>query len=290
MRTLLLLLALASFAHAEPRLADERILLHTNYGDMVLVLYPDVAPKHVAQVLKLTKLGLYDGFNIHRIAKGFVVQISNEFDRLTPITAEQRAAIHKIPAEFSDLLHTRGIVSMARFDDPNSAEVSFSILLGNAPHLDKQYTILGRLDQGMDTLEALEKIPVDTDARPKSKVTLLKATALTAAALAKTPLQHPDPEAMAKALGNMDPPLQRNAVALSLLSAILFFSVIIALLGPTYNREKTALAQIVALTAGIGSFALAQPLPKETGWIGIILFFGACAIYKLLGRFEAPEK
>src|SRR5262249_52345369 len=88
-----------------PRLAPERIVLHTPAGDAVLALYPDIAPRHVEQILRLVRLGAYDSTHFFRVIPNFVVQLSIVQDRTLPLTAEQRAAIQRIPAEFSSLSH-----------------------------------------------------------------------------------------------------------------------------------------------------------------------------------------
>ena len=89
-------------------MGDERILLRTNRGDLVLALYPDVAPRTRAQILKLVRLGVYDSTRFHRVEPGFVVQLTNAQNRKQPLSPEQRQAIVKLPAEFSALPHRAG--------------------------------------------------------------------------------------------------------------------------------------------------------------------------------------
>lgn len=156
--SLLLLMSFRVLA-AEPRLGDEAILFHTDVGDMVAALYPDQAPLHTAQILKLVRAGVYTNTQFFRTDKGYVTQIENFNMRSQPLTAEQLKLIEKIPGEFNDIHHRRGILSMARFDDPNSAESSFSFVLGEAPNLDKQYTVFGEVIRGMDVLDEIEKLP-----------------------------------------------------------------------------------------------------------------------------------
>jgi cyclophilin family peptidyl-prolyl cis-trans isomerase len=167
---------------AAPKVADERIILRTNLGDLVIALYPEVAPKHVAQLLKLTRLGVYDSTWFHRVEPGFVVQLGDAQNRKLPLSAAQRAAIKKLPAEFSALPHQMGTVSMARQDgDPNSAESSFSFLLANAPHLDGKYTVFGRLERGDDVLAAMAATPRDTHNRPLEDIVVRTALVKTVA-------------------------------------------------------------------------------------------------------------
>ena len=159
-----------------PAIGDERILLHTNRGDLVVGLYDAVAPKHAAQIRKLVRLGVYDSTMIFRVEPGFVAQVTNAQNRKKALTAEQHKAITPIPAEFSKLQHRAGIVSMARdTDDVNSAETSFSFMLGRAPELDRKYTIIGELEHGMPLLKMIEKEPRDYYNRPKNPVVVEKA-------------------------------------------------------------------------------------------------------------------
>ena len=176
-----------------PRIGDERIVLHTIGGDIVLGLYPDVAPETCAQLLKLVRLGVYDTTHFHRSEPNFVLQLSTPDFRAVPMTAEQRGAIHPIKAEFSALRHVRGVLSMAREDnDINSGATSFSILLGTAPHLDRKYTIFGRVVQGMDVVDELVKVPrVDNGTEPIVKLLLGKAEVVDGAALAAMKLRGP---------------------------------------------------------------------------------------------------
>ncbi|MGZ3650963.1 MAG: peptidylprolyl isomerase [Bdellovibrionota bacterium] len=289
MKWILALFLFSSSANAvnyeNPRLAGERLVLDTNLGTMEFALYAEIAPKHVAQVSRLAKLGVYDGINIYRVEKGFVAQISNEYDRATPVTQEQRAAITKIPAEFSPIRHARGILSMARFDDPNSAEVSFSILMGPAPHLDNKYTVFGRLEQGYDVLEAIENTPVDSNHVPQTKLGVLRAQILSKAEADKYYRNH------AGVIAAAAPAPQPNnflPVAFLVLNTLLAFGIV--LLSPERARLRTALAHLVLLVSGVGVLTLLTPLIQNNYQVlGVFLFFGMVGIFKALGKFDAPE-
>lgn len=172
----LIVLANPAFGQS-PKLGPERAILHTNLGDLVLGFYPEVAPRHVAQVLRLIELGIYDGAEIFRIEPGFVAQIENFNMRKIPLPLEKQQTISKIRAEFSSLPHVRGTLSMARFDDPDSAESSFSLVLGTAPHLDRNYTVFGTVLEGMDVLTAIEQVPVEKT-RPTVEVKIIRAEAI----------------------------------------------------------------------------------------------------------------
>ncbi len=158
-----------------PQLDPERIVLSTRHGDLVLALYPEIAPRHVAQVKKLVRLGAYDSTYFFRIEPGFLIQITDILNRLDPLTDAQRAAHHPLPAEFSTRLrHRLGTLSMARWEDPDSATSSFSILLGPAPHLDGHYTLFGHVENGGSVLEKIVRSPRD-GTTPLSPVVVTRA-------------------------------------------------------------------------------------------------------------------
>ena len=165
----------ASQSEIAPKLSQERVIFHTNFGDVVVALYPEISPKHVAQILKMAKAGVYDGSVFFRVESGFVAQVENFDARRVPLTEEQRKTVMRLPAEFSNLKHIRGRLSMARFDDPNSAESSFSFMLGEAPHLDHNYTVFGEVVFGFNTLASIEQVSIDTKSYPREEIKILKA-------------------------------------------------------------------------------------------------------------------
>ena len=156
--------------------AKERATLHTPKGDIVLKFYPSIAPQTVAQIIALIRAGDFDTTHFVRVEPGFVIQTSNVYDRTVPLSDAQRKLIHPLPAEFNGVHHRRGILSMAREDNNiNSGESSFSILLGDAPHLDSKYTVFGEVESGMDVVAAIEKTPISPDHRPLQRMTIRKA-------------------------------------------------------------------------------------------------------------------
>jgi len=174
----LFLLFTAVVANAQshkPVTAEEHVVLTTEYGDLVLALYPEIAPQHVAQIIKLVKLGAYDGTHFFRVIPDFIVQLSDANNRQTPLTPQQSKAVVSIPAEFSKTLkHEKGVLSMARWDDPNSATSSFSVLLHDAPHLDGQYTIFGHLHSGGSVINKILALP-RVNEQPITRVTVKRA-------------------------------------------------------------------------------------------------------------------
>ena len=139
-------------------------VIATSMGDITLELFPDRAPNHVRQFLRLASSGVYDGTSFHRVVRGFVAQTGHLPTRREPLTERQQSYVHVLQPEFNPTPHERGIVSMARLDDPASASSSFFIVLGRSPALDNQYTVFGRVVAGLDVLEKIESAPLNGEA------------------------------------------------------------------------------------------------------------------------------
>ncbi|GAB4164972.1 MAG: hypothetical protein Fur0032_01360 [Terrimicrobiaceae bacterium] len=142
--------------------ADEVAVIETTKGKMVVEFWPDVAPKTVENFKKLAGEKFYDGTAFHRIIRGFMAQGG---DPLTKDPAQEARwgtgdPGYKIPAEFNDRKHVRGVLSMARSADPDSAGSQFFLMFAPAPHLDGAYTGFGKVIAGEDVLTEIEKTPV----------------------------------------------------------------------------------------------------------------------------------
>lgn len=140
----------------------EVAVLKTTAGEIVLELWPDVAPKTVENFKTLAQKGFYDATAFHRIVKGFMIQGG---DPLTKDSGQEHrwgtgGPGHTVKAEFNDRSHQRGVVSMARSQDPNSAGSQFFICLGDASFLDRKYTAFGKLIRGDDVLGKIGDTPV----------------------------------------------------------------------------------------------------------------------------------
>jgi len=140
-------------------LAQYRAVLETSDGAITIEFMPDKAPNHVRQFLRLAQAGVFDNMAFHRVAPGFVIQTGSLTTRSTPLTERQQQLVHPLQPEFNDTKHVKGIVSMARGDDPASATTSFFICTADAPALDGKYTAFGRVVGGMDAVEAIERAP-----------------------------------------------------------------------------------------------------------------------------------
>jgi peptidyl-prolyl cis-trans isomerase B (cyclophilin B) len=161
------------FANDSPTaLAQYRAVLETSQGAITVEFFPDKAPEHVRNFLRLAQTGVYDGTAFHRVVRGFVVQTGALTSR-GAITEKQRKYVHTLKPEFSDTPHVKGILSMARGDDPASAMTSFFIVTGNAPSLDGKYTVFGRVVDGLSVVDAIEQSPVNGET-PVTRIEITK--------------------------------------------------------------------------------------------------------------------
>ena len=149
------------FASETPAsLGQYRAVLETSAGPVTVEFFPDRAPEHVRNFLRLAAAGVFDGTSFHRVVRGFVVQTGWLTTR-GPLTEKQQKLVRPLRPEFNDTPHTKGILSMARGDDPASATSSFFIVTGNASSLDGKYTVFGRVTDGMNVVDAIEQAPLD---------------------------------------------------------------------------------------------------------------------------------
>jgi peptidyl-prolyl cis-trans isomerase B (cyclophilin B) len=152
--------------------ANEVAVIKTTEGEMVVEFWPDVAPKTVENFKNLAKKGFYDGTCFHRVIKDFMIQGGD------PLTKDPAAESrwgsgdpgYKIKAEFNDRHHDRGVLSMARSNDPDSAGSQFFICHGNPRFLDRQYTAFGKLIKGEDVLDKIATTPTHAPDRPNKRI------------------------------------------------------------------------------------------------------------------------
>jgi peptidyl-prolyl cis-trans isomerase B (cyclophilin B) len=154
-------------------------VLKTSDGEMVVEFWPEVAPKTVANFEKLAREGFYDGTAFHRIMRGFMIQGGdpNTKDPSKEASYGTGGPGYSIPAEFNDRPHLRGVLSMARSADPNSAGSQFFICLGTVSQLDHKYTVFGQVIKGLDVLDKIGATPVGRGpsgelSKPLTRVTL----------------------------------------------------------------------------------------------------------------------
>ncbi len=145
--------------------ANENIMiLELKYGKVEIELYPDKAPNHVKRFKELSNQGKYDNVVFHRVIDGFMAQTGDvkygnssnpNFD--LSLAGTGGSDLPNLKAEFSDIAHTRGVLSAARAADPNSANSQFFICFDSAPHLDRQYSAFGKVIKGMEFIDMIKR-------------------------------------------------------------------------------------------------------------------------------------
>ncbi|MGB7202576.1 MAG: peptidylprolyl isomerase [Pyrinomonadaceae bacterium] len=176
----------APVASAEPfdradvkTMASKCVTLETEAGIIEIELFPESAPESVRNFLNLTALGLFDATTFQRVVPGFVIQGGSLWTRDGGLTQAQAARARRaLQDEPNKILHERGIVSMARGDEANSAKTSFFILVGQGEHLDGKFAAFGRVTRGIEVADAINKAPV-TDEKPEKPVRVKKASVVT---------------------------------------------------------------------------------------------------------------
>ena len=146
-------------------IAKENIMiLKLKHGDVEIELFDDIAPKHVERIKKLAGEGKYDNVVFHRVIEGFMAQTGDvQFgNSSSPQFNLDRAGtgasdLPDLPSEFSDIPHLRGTLSMARSSDPNSANSQFFICFDDAPHLDRNYSVFGKVIKGMEFVDKIKR-------------------------------------------------------------------------------------------------------------------------------------
>ena len=145
-------------------IAEDIMILKLTYGEVEIELYPEKAPNHVERFKKLAEEGKYNGVVFHRVIDGFMAQTgdvkfgntnSPEFN--LSLAGTGGSDLPNLKAEFTDIAHTRGVLSAARSADPNSANSQFFICFESAPHLDRQYSAFGKVIKGMEYIDKIKK-------------------------------------------------------------------------------------------------------------------------------------
>jgi peptidyl-prolyl cis-trans isomerase B (cyclophilin B) len=151
---------------------NEVAVIKTSEGEMVAEFWPNVAPKTVENFKKLAREGFYDGTAFHRVIKGFMIQGGDPLSKDESKQARWGTGDpgYKIKAEFNDKPHTKGVLSMARSTDPDSAGSQFFICHGSPSFLDHQYTTFGKLIKGEDVLDKIATTPTTSPDRPVKRM------------------------------------------------------------------------------------------------------------------------
>jgi len=149
-----------------------RVVLKTKFGEMEIVFFPELAPKHVKSFLTLAKKGYFNGTIFHRVIPGFMIQGGdpNTKDPSKQSTFGTGGPGYTVPAEFNKIPHERGILSAARTADPNSAGSQFFIMVAKSPNLDGQYTVFGEVVKGIEVADKVVSQPRDRRDMPLERI------------------------------------------------------------------------------------------------------------------------
>ena len=151
-------------------------MIETNFGNIQISFLPDLAPETVRNFVKLTKDGFYDGTLFHRVIPGFMIQGGDPNTKNPNMKSQwgMGGPGHTVKAEFSSRSHLRGIVSMARSTDPNSAGSQFFIVTKDSTFLDREYTVFGEVVEGMDVVDKIVSLDRDQNDCPLEDAKMLK--------------------------------------------------------------------------------------------------------------------
>ena len=157
------------------KMGSQCVTLETELGPIDIGLMPEVAPEAVRNFLNLSATGAFDTTTFSRVVKGFVIQ-GGDLQTSQKWNAElAKRMMHHLPDEPGLVKHVRGIVSMARTEEPNSATTHFFILVNAAPHLDSKFAAFGTVTKGMEVVDAINQAPIDGE-KPKTPVKINRAT------------------------------------------------------------------------------------------------------------------
>jgi peptidyl-prolyl cis-trans isomerase B (cyclophilin B) len=163
----------------------EVAVISTKHGDMIVEFYPDIAPMHVESFVTLVNEQYFNGTSFHRVIPDFVIQGGDPNSKLDNrslhgtggragkyfgIGDENDSSTWLIPQEFNDVPHTKGILSMARTNDPNSASSQFFVCHGDPGFLDNNYTVFGKVIQGLEVIDAIASVEKDMNDNPLEKI------------------------------------------------------------------------------------------------------------------------
>ena len=285
----------------------DMLLLRTTAGDILAELYPEAAPLTVAQITALVEAGAYDSMPFVRVIDGFVTQAGLVESHLNPpASAEQLALAQNLPLEIDPaFLHTRGVLSMARWAEPDSGTSSFSIVLGDYPHMDGEYTVFGRVIEGMPVADILATIATGENDAPVQAIEIWDAEIGTESELRRvdgfTTLPTADTAewfAQAEAVpgiatgstvttdGGVNSTRSTTpGVVAGLIGALIFGVAAFLLADRLEPRFVGALGLLAALAAAFGLFIAL--VPTSGGVLAVVFFVCMVGFFRLLSRFES---
>lgn len=153
------------------KMSTTKAILETKFGNITLKFFPEVAPGHVKNFIDLAKKGFYDGTTFHRVIPGFMIQGGDPNSK----NADKRThgmggPGHTIKAEFNEKPHKRGTLSMARSNNPDSAGSQFFLCVKDSSFLDRQYTVFGEVESGMEAVDKIVSQPRDANDNPNDRI------------------------------------------------------------------------------------------------------------------------
>ncbi len=279
-----------------PPPSGERLVLHTPAGDVVVSFFTAEAPRHAAQILALARLGAYDSVQFIRVdPQGYYVQLGDITQRDLPLTPAQRAADRRIPAEFSELKHVRGTISMARHPaDPDSARSSLVFILRDSPHLDPpaaRYTIVGRVERGLDVLDSFGRYLQTGSDAPTVPLTVQKANVVSAAELAQMalrPVRAVERPGGSRVPGREDRLLRLASGGLVAVAAVLL-AAFVAARREGAGRWTRSLVLLGILACCFVLLVLLVPAAPGRVWLGAALLLAGMGVVKLMTFFDAER-
>lgn len=257
-------------------LAPQRVLLHTNAGDLIVALDAEAAPKTAAQFAKLTALGLYDSTRFLRVERNTLIQVGVVESRKKSLTDEQRNAIVPLPLEKSGP-HRRGSVTMVR--DPNApkeGQTSFAILLADAPSLDGRHTLFAHVERGMEVADAIGEVDVDFGHIPIAPIEITSARVL-------APDENPAlaPPSAVRHRGDTRPHVPWFIGAMTLLC--------LGALGALRLQRPKLASALCVLAVFVGFFllfTLLLPTAAHSRLLSVALLVGLVLSFRLVSGFE----
>ncbi len=268
-------------ASAAPALRPERVVLHTDAGDLVLALYAG-APRHAAKLLALMREGAYDTAPLLMLDAARFVAVGGVERRRIPLSAARVRAIKRLPVETGGGPHRAGVVAMAHQPgDQDAGETAFVILFADIRAMDGRFTAVGEVIAGTDVLKALQGAPVDGLSRPVRPLEVRTTAVLSPAALAKTALRGPDYAALGRAED-----IRRRRVLLGLAVLGLALGASLQLLRARLGPATPSIALLAVLAGFFAAFAALADLSASSPWLSIPLFAATVGIFRLMTRFE----
>jgi peptidylprolyl isomerase len=151
-KSFIIIMLAMNISHAQVQDPENTLVIKLKDGDVVVELYPEKAPEHVKRIKELAREGFYNNIVFHRVIEGFMAQTGDPTG-----TGMGGSKKPDLKAEFNDIKHVKGVMSMARSASPNSANSQFFIMLADSPHLDGQYTAFGKVIKGMEFVDKIKK-------------------------------------------------------------------------------------------------------------------------------------